>query len=257
MGSIPLKSKAEIEKMRRANMLVWEVHQALREMVKAGVTTLELDEKAKELTEKAGGIPAFLNYPSANSSVRPFPGVICASRNDAIVHGIPDEQPLKDGDIISLDYGCCIDGFFGDSAYTIAVGEVSEQVKSLLDVTKDSLELAIEQCKVGNRIGDISNAVQKKVEEFGFNVVREFVGHGIGRKMHEPPHVPNFGQPGQGRVLQEGMVLAIEPMVTIGTFETKIMDDGWTAVTRDGSFSAHFEHTVAITRQGPYVLSRP
>jgi methionyl aminopeptidase len=255
--AIELKTKDDLEKMRRANMLVYEVHQALREMVKPGVTTKELNDKAHELCLKAGATPAFLNYPASHKGVPPFPGVICASVNDQIVHGVPNDVPLVDGDILSIDFGCCLDGFFGDSAVTHAIGTVSKQAEQLLAATAHSLELAIAQCVEGNRIGDISHAVQEHVEGFGFGVVREFVGHGIGRKMHEPPHVPNFGKAGQGRVLRAGMVLAIEPMVTAGAFETKILSDGWTAVTKDGSLSAHFEHTVAITQAGPYVLSRP
>ena len=238
-------------------MLVWEVHQALAEIVAPGVTTKDLDAKAHELCLAAGAKPAFLGYPASSPDVPPFPGVICASVNEVIVHGIPDSVPLKDGDVLSVDFGCCVEGFFGDAAVTHAIGTVTETATALLAATKESLEKAIEQCRTGNRIGDISHAVQSCVEPQGFGVVREFVGHGIGRKMHEPPHVPNFGRPGQGRLLRPGMVLAIEPMVTAGAFETKILEDGWTAVTRDGSVSAHFEHSVAITDGEPLVLSRP
>ena len=255
--AIELKNKSDIEKMRRANMIVYKVHQALAEVVAPGVSTKELDDLAHKICLEEGAKPAFLNYPASSSGVPPFPGVICASVNEVIVHGIPNDKPLKSGDILSVDFGCCIDGFYGDSARTHAIGEVSDSAKQLLKVTNESLEKAIEQCVVGNRIGDISNAVQSYVEPFGFGIVREFVGHGIGRKMHEPPHVPNFGKAGQGRVLKAGMVLAIEPMVTLGAYETKILEDGWTAITRDASLSAHFEHTVAITSEGPYVLSRP
>lgn len=255
--SIPIKSRSDIDKMRRANMLVWEVHQQLAELIQPGRTTAELDRTAREMCRKAGAVPAFLGYPASSPNVQSFPGVICASVNNVIVHGIPDSQPLKEGDILSVDFGCCIDGFFGDAAVTHAVGRISEDAQRLLDATSGSLERAIEQCRPGNRIGDISHAVQSFVEPQGLGVVREFVGHGIGRKMHEPPHVPNFGKAGQGRVLKSGMVLAIEPMVTAGSFETKILDDGWTAVTRDGSLAAHFEHSVAITDGDPLVLSRP
>lgn len=259
MHSLPidLKSPRDIETMRTANLIVYEVHQILKEMVVPGVTTRDLDRKAKELTLARGAIPAFLNYPAHASNVAPFPGVICSSRNEEIVHGIPNDVPLKEGDIISIDYGCCFEGFFGDSAVTHGVGKISADAVRLLDVTKHSLEDAIRECIVGKRIGDISNAVQRRVESEGFGVVREFVGHGIGRKMHEPPSIPNFGRAGQGRVLRAGMVLAIEPMVTAGSFETVLMEDGWTASTRDGSLAAHFEHTVAITEKGPDVLSRP
>ncbi|MCB0325633.1 MAG: type I methionyl aminopeptidase [Bdellovibrionales bacterium] len=255
--SIELKSTKEIERMRAAGLFVYEVHQVLAEMVQPGVTTRDLDRKAHELCRARGAIPAFLNYPSASSGVCPFPGVICASANEVIVHGIPDDRPLEEGDILSIDFGCCIDEFFGDAAVTHAVGTIDAAAQELLTVTEASLEDAIRQCYAGNRIGDISHAVQSRVERHGFGVVREFVGHGIGRRMHEPPHVPNFGRSGQGRLLKPGMVLAIEPMVTAGGFETKVVEDGWTAVTRDGSLAAHFEHTVAITDGEPYVLSRP
>lgn len=255
--NIILKSNAEIEIMRRANMIVFEVHEELAKHVSPGISTAELDAIALEKCTSLGALPAFLNYPAPNPNVRPFPGVICASVNDAIVHGVPNKKKLESGDILSIDFGCCFDGFYGDSARTYAIGEVSEQAKKLMATTEASLELAIKQCLVGKRIGDISNAVQSCVEKEGYGVVREFVGHGIGRSMHEAPQVPNFGKPAQGRQLRAGMVLAIEPMVTAGSYETKILDDGWTAVTRDGSLAAHFEHTVAITDKGPYILSRP
>lgn len=255
--SVELKSKHELEIMRRAGMIVYEVLQSLREMVAPGVSTRDLDRRAAELTAKHGALPAFLGYPSASKNVQPFPGVICSSVNDEIVHGVPNDSPLRDGDIVSIDYGCCIDGFFGDSAITVPVGKVSPEAVRLLEVTAQSLEDAISECLPGKRIGDISYAVQSRVENNGFSVVREFVGHGIGRKMHEPPAVPNFGQKNQGRILRPGMVLAIEPMVTAGSHEAKVLDDGWTAVTKDASLSAHFEHTVAITEGRPLVLSRP
>lgn len=255
MSNIQLKSKSDIEKMRRACGIVREVLQALTEMVAPGITTADLDAKALELTKARGATPAFLGYPSANAGVKPFPGVICASLNEAIVHGIPNSRPLREGDILSIDYGCMIDGFFGDSATTVAVGKISDVAAKLLKVTEGSLQRAIEQCLPGNRIGDISHAVQSYVEQHGFHVVREFVGHGIGRAMHEAPQVPNFGPSGQGRPLRPGLVIAIEPMVTVGTFETKLLDDGWTAITKDASLAAHFEHTVAITESKPLVLT--
>jgi methionyl aminopeptidase len=255
--AIQLKSKADIDKLRAANLITFEVHEVLQELVVPGVTTRELNEKAKQLTKKYGAEPAFLNYPSRTTGVAAFPGVICASRNEAVVHGIPDDVPLEEGDVISIDYGCCKDGFYGDSARTIAVGKVSADAQKLLEVTKLALEQAIKQCVPENRIGDISFAVQSEVKKCGFGVVKEFVGHGIGRSMHEEPQVPNFGRPGQGHVLKPGLVLAIEPMITLGDCAVKILDDGWTAVTKDGSLSAHFEHTVAITEKGPFVLSRP
>lgn len=255
--SVVLKSPAEIALMRKANLIVYDVLSHLRELVRPGVTTLRLDAVARELCEKAGAKPAFLGYPSGHSGVAPFPGTICASVNQAIVHGIPDERPLEEGDILSIDFGCSIGGYFGDSATTVAVGEIGDKVSKLLEITEQSLYRAIEQCCSGNRLGDIGNAVQTLVEANGFGIVKEFVGHGIGSSMHEPPHVPNYGSSGTGRLLRPGMVLAIEPMVTMGNPGAKILADGWTAVTKDDSLAAHFEHTVAITDSGPKVLSRP
>lgn len=243
--------------MRRAGMVVYGILQELQAMCSPGVSTLDLDRRAAELTKQNGVRSAFLGYPSGNKGVPPFPGVICASVNEEIVHGIPNKNPLPEGSIVSIDYGCELEGFFGDSAITVAIGTVSETTQKLLRYTMQSLEDAISQCQPGNRIGDISAAVQSRVEPQGLGVVREFVGHGIGRNMHEPPHVPNFGQRGQGRVLKPGLVLAIEPMVTTGSYQTKVLEDGWTAVTKDGSFAAHFEHTVAITEKGCEVLTRP
>jgi methionyl aminopeptidase len=238
-------------------MFVYEVLQTLAEMVKPGVTTAELNERALELSRKQNTQPAFLGYPSHSGKGAPFPCAICASVNEVIVHGIANDTPLKEGDILSVDYGCVYEGFYGDSAVTIAVGKVSDAARRLMNVTKQSLEDAIAACAAHGRVGDISSAVQTRVEANGFAVVREFVGHGIGRKMHEPPPIPNYGTRGQGRVLKPGLVIAIEPMVTAGSYETMVLDDGWTAVTKDGSLAAHFEHTVAITDRGPYVLSRP
>lgn len=255
---IQLKSWDEIQVLRRANMLVYEVLQTLKEMSVDGVTTLDLDRRAHEMTLQKGAVPAFLGYKGSSAKVIPFPGVICASVNDEIVHGVPNSRPLKNGDILSVDYGCSMDGFFGDAAITFAIGgSCSEGAQLLIETTEQCLNDAIEQCRDGRRIGDISAAVQKKAESRKFGVVREFVGHGIGRAMHEPPSIPNFGKANQGRVLRVGMVIAIEPMITQGGFETKILDDGWTAVTKDGSLAAHFEHSVAITSDAPYVLSRP
>lgn len=255
--SIQIKTPDEIEVMRRANLLVFEVLREVSSRVKPGVTTLELDLLAQDLLREAGAESAFLGYPSHHSGVSPFPGAICASVDDEIVHGIPSGRVLCEGSILSIDFGCKVQGFYGDSAITVPVGKISRDAQRLLDVTKQSLDAAIEQCVPGRRLGDIGYAVQSVVEAAGFGVVREFVGHGIGRAMHEPPHVPNYGSKGQGRVLRAGMVLAIEPMVTFGGYQAKILDDGWTAVTKDGSISAHFEHTIAITERGPLVLSRP
>lgn len=253
--AVELKTVEEIEIMRAANLVVGKVLSCLAEAVRPGITTGELDRLASDLSAEFGVTPAFLNYPSHTPGVKPFPGVICASVNDEIVHGVPGPRVLKDGDIISIDYGCELDGFYGDSAVTVAVGTVGEQARRLMDVTKVSLDLAIEQCVPGNRIGDISNAVQTYVEGNGFHIVREFVGHGIGTSMHEPPQVPNFGRQGQGRLLKVGMVLAIEPMVTVTRCASRVEEDGWTASSCDGSLAAHFEHTVAITQHGPRVLS--
>ncbi|MDD2941895.1 MAG: type I methionyl aminopeptidase [bacterium] len=255
--SVVLKSSAEIALMRKANLVVYDVLSHLRELVRPGITTIRLDGVARELCEKAGAKPAFLGYPSGHSGVAAFPGTICASVNQAIVHGIPDDRPLEEGDIVSIDFGCSIGGYFGDSATTVAVGEVDTKTAKLLEVTERSLYEAIKQCYPGKRLGDIGNAVQTLVEANGFGIVKEFVGHGIGSSMHEPPHVPNYGSAGTGRLLRAGMVLAIEPMVTMGNPGAKILSDGWTAVTKDGSLAAHFEHTVAITDCGPVVLSRP
>ena len=243
--------------MRRAGAIVYEVLHTLKDACKPGVTTKDLDELAKKLTSDRGAVSAFLNYPSGNKDTIPFPGVICASKNEVIVHGIPDTVPLKEGDILSIDYGCSLDGWFADSALTVRIGKVSAEAEHLLIATEDSLTMAIDQCFANNRIGDISNAVQKRVEREGLSVVREFVGHGIGNKMHEPPAIPNFGQPKQGRALRPGMVLAIEPMITIGTYVTEVLADGWTAITADHSLAAHFEHTVAITEGLPVVVTLP
>ncbi len=247
---IVCKSKSEIEKMRRASMLVHDILEELKEHVKPGVTTLELDELAERRTSEAGAIPAFKGY-------RGYPKVLCTSINEQIVHGIPSERKLQSGDIIGLDFGVIIDEYVGDAAVTLPVGGVSDSLKKLLRVTEESLELAILQIRVGHRISDIGAAVQRHVEANGFSVVRDFVGHGIGRAMHEDPQVPNYGIPGRGPILREGMVLAIEPMVNEGTYRVKVLEDQWTAVTADGKNSAHFEHTVAVTQNGPWVLSRP
>ena len=243
------KSADELELMRKANVLVAEVLGELRELVAPGVTTLELDAIAERRVREAGAIPAFKGYHG-------FPATICASVNDAVVHGIPADTALAAGDIVSIDMGVVRDGFYGDSAVTVPVGSIPENVSDLLNVTRDSLELAIDRARVGGYVSDIGHAVQKHVESHGFAVVREFVGHGIGTKLHEDPQIPNYGEPGHGARLSSGMVLAIEPMVTVGKPAVKVLDDGWTAVTLDGSLAAHFEHTVAITEEGPEVLTQ-
>ncbi len=245
---IVCKSAREIEQMRRANALVAEVLAELAEMVAPGVTTADLDEAAERLVRAAGAEPAFKGY-------RGYPATLCASVNDEVVHGIPASRALNDGDIISLDMGVKLDGFFGDSAVTVPVGTVSEEVQRLLRVTRDALHKGIAQVRLGGRVSDIGHAIQEHVEAAGFSVVREFVGHGIGVQLHEEPQIANYGEPGRGPRLAEGMVLAIEPMVNMGRPAVKVLKDGWTAVTRDGSWSAHFEHTVAVTKEGPLVLT--
>jgi len=250
---ISLKTPREVEVMRRANVIVAEVLQELKRNVAAGVTTLELDAIAEELTIKKNAIPAFKGY---NVAGRVYPRCLCASVNNEIVHGIPSSRHLKEGDIIGLDYGVIFEGFYGDSAITVGVGRVSEQAQELMKVTERSLYQGIEQLHEGKRLGDLGHTVQQIAENAGYSVVRAFVGHGIGKKLHEEPPVPNYGEPDRGLRLKEGMVLAIEPMVNIGGYEVEILDDGWTAVTKDGSLAAHFEHSVAITKNGPYILSQ-
>ena len=250
---ISLKSAREIEIMRRANVIVAEVLQELKRQITPGLTTLELDTLAEELTLKKNAVPAFKGYSVAG---RIFPRCLCASINEEIVHGIPSGRALKEGDIIGLDYGVIYEGYYGDSAITVGVGNPGEEARRLMEVTEQSLYKGIEQLYEGKRLGDLGAMVQKTAESAGYSVVRAFVGHGIGKRLHEEPPVPNFGEPDRGLRLKEGMVLAIEPMVNAGTHEVEIKEDGWTAVTRDGSLSAHFEHSVAITKRGPYILSQ-
>jgi len=250
---IALKSPREIEIMRRANVIVAEVLQELKHRVAPGVTTLELDAIAEDLTLKKKAIPAFKGYSVAG---RIFPRCLCASINEEIVHGIPSTRELREGDIVGLDYGVIYEGFYGDSAITVGVGQVNEEAKRLMEVTEMALCNGIEQLHEGKRLGDLGAIVQQTAENAGYSVVRAFVGHGIGKKLHEEPPVPNYGEPDRGLRLKEGMVLAIEPMVNAGGYEVEIKDDGWTAVTKDGSLAAHFEHSVAVTKNGPYVLSQ-
>jgi len=248
---ITLKTRKEIKLMRAANLMVAEVLEILRGLVKPGITTMDLEQRAEKETRRLGVKPAFKGYYG-------YPACLCASLNNVVVHGIPSEDiVLKEGDILGMDFGVLYKGFYGDSAITVPVGKISDSARRLLDVTAASLERAIEAARPDNSLGDISCAVQGYVEAEGFSVVRDFVGHGIGRKLHEPPQVPNFGHSGRGIKLQPGMVLAIEPMINEGGYKTRVLEDGWTAVTADNSLSAHFEHTVAITADGPYVLSRP
>ena len=250
---ITLKSAREIEVLRRANVIVAEILEELKKKVAPGVTTLELDSLAEELTYKKKALPAFKGYQMAG---RVYPGSLCVSVNEEIVHGIPGARALKEGDVVGLDFGVIYEGFYGDSAFTVGVGRVSEEAARLMRVTEESLYRGIEQLVEGKRLGDLSSAIQRTVEDAGFSVVRAFVGHGIGKRLHEEPPVPNYGEPDRGLRIREGMVLAIEPMVNAGGWDVKMKEDGWTAVTADGSLSAHFEHSVAITKNGPYILSK-
>jgi methionyl aminopeptidase len=246
---IILKSHYEIEQIRKSCQIVASILNVLKKTIEPGITCYELNELAEKLIAQKGASPAFKGY-------RGFPTALCTSVNDQIVHGIPDGRRLKEGDIVSLDLGVELSGYFGDCAITVAVGKIHEEAERLLKVTEASLYLGIKQAVVDNRLFDISYAIQSWVEENGFSVVRDFVGHGIGSGLHEEPQVPNFGIPHQGPCLKEGMVLALEPMVNAGSFKIKILADGWTAVTADGSLSAHFEHTIAITSNGPEILSK-
>ena len=245
---IVCKSPAEIEKMRAANQLVAKVLEDLAALVAPGVSTADLDAAAEAKVRAAGAEPAFKGY-------RGYPATLCASVNEQVVHGIPSRRLLASGDIVSLDMGVRLNGFYGDSAVTVPVGTVSDEVKRLLQATQDALQAGIAQVKIGGRISDIGHAIQAFVEAQGFSVVREFVGHGIGAALHEEPQIANYGEPGRGPRLAEGMTLAIEPMVNMGKPAVRLLGDGWTAVTKDGSLSAHFEHTVAVTKNGPDVLT--
>jgi methionyl aminopeptidase len=242
------KSHAEIEKMARAGGVVRGCLELLGREVAPGVTTKELDRLAERYIRSKGGIPTFKGY-------RGFPGSICASPNDMVVHGIPGKVRLREGDILGIDVGVTMEGYIADAAATFPVGRISDQAMELLRVTEESLHKGIAQCRIGNRVGDISHAVQTHAEAHGFSVVESMVGHGVGRAMHEDPQVPNFGPPGLGPELREGMVLAIEPMVNVGGHEVEMGDDSWAIYTKDGSLSAHFEHTVAITKDGPRILT--
>ena len=241
---IILKTQDEIGVMAQASQVVAEVLAVLKKAVRPGITTDELDRLAEEEIRSRGARPAFKGY-------RSYPKTLCASVNEQVVHGIPSKRVLKEGDIIGLDLGAIVDGFYGDSAVTVAVGQTNERISHLVRVTEEAMYLGIKQAVVGNRLSEISHVIQRHVESAGFSVVTEFVGHGIGRQLHEEPQVPNYGKPGQGPRLQAGMVLAIEPMVNMGKAAVKVLEDRWTAVTVDGSLSAHFEHTIAIQSSGP------
>jgi methionyl aminopeptidase len=244
------KSWSELQKMHRACSIVVETLQVLADAARPGVSTKELDGIAYECIVRAGAKPAFLGY-------RDYPATLCISVNDEVVHGIPGKRKLRDGDVVGLDLGCVVEGYFGDSARTVAVGQISDGARRLLQIAEEALHRGIAQCHPGQRLGDIGHAVQSHAEAHGYSVVREFVGHGIGTKLHEEPQVPNYGSPGKGKRLVAGMCLAIEPMVNAGTHEVRVLDDGWTAVTADGALSAHFELSVAIMPEGPWVLSKP
>jgi methionyl aminopeptidase len=244
------RSEAELEKMHQANMLVVQVLDELSESLEPGMTTADLDRIAERSIRQAGAEPAFKGY-------RGFPATLCVSINDEVVHGIPSSKKvIREGDLVSMDLGSVVEGFYGDGAVTVAVGEISESLKKLIEVTETALYKGIEAMKVGNRVSDIGHAVQSYVESVGFSVVRDFVGHGIGTALHEDPQVPNYGDPGKGPRLLSGMALAIEPMVNVGAHFVKTLSDNWTVVTMDGSLSAHFERSVAVTEEGPWVLSR-
>jgi methionyl aminopeptidase len=250
---IPLKSDAEIEEMRHANGIVAEVLANMREWVVPGVTTAELDGRAEALIRDRHAIPSFKGYPPG--SAHPFPGAICASVNEELVHGIPGGRVLEEGDIISIDVGAIWNGYHGDGAVTLPVGEVSQEAKDLMAVTEGALDAGIAAARAGDRAGDISAAIQSYVEERGYEVVREYTGHGIGRKMHEDPQVPNHGKPGQGVLLRKGMTIALEPMVLISSPRVRVLDDHWTVVSQNGKPTAHFERTIAITNGDADILT--
>ena len=246
---IILKSRPEIEKMRKSNAIVAAILEELRKKIRPGIKTIELDRLSEDLALKKGARPAFKGY-------RGYPYSLCTSVNSEVVHGMPSERELKEGDIISLDFGILNDGYYGDAAVTVPVGDITPVAKRLLKITEEALYRGITEVKAGNRIGDISAAIQGHVEAAGYSVVRDLVGHGIGKSLHEDPQVPNYGSGGRGIELKPGMVFAIEPMVNEGAYRVEILRDGWTVVTADGKLSAHFEHSVAITENGPVILSR-
>ena len=247
------KSQKDMEKMRAVGELIAEVREALREMVEPGISTLELNAEAEKMMRDAGSIPTFIGY--APHGMVAFPFAICASVNEQIVHGFSTETPLKDGDIVSLDMACTLDGFVGDTAITVPVGNVGDELKQLIRVTEECLELGIAQCRPNKRVGDIGAVIQEHAEKHGYGIVRDYTGHGIGRKMHEAPQIPNYGRAGTREKIRAGYCFAIEPMLNIGTPETRVLGDGWTVITADGKPSAHAEHTIAITADGPEILT--
>jgi len=246
---IKIKSPLEISKMKTANAIVAEILADIAGQVQPGIQTLDLDARAEELSRQHRVKPAFKGY-------RGYPKSLCVSINEEIVHGIPSTRRLKEGDLLSMDFGVRYDGYYGDAAITVAVGQVSDAARRLMEATGKALYAGIAQAVPGNHVSDVSHAVQTTVESYGFSVIRDFVGHGIGRNLHEDPQIPNYGPPGQGPTLVPGMTLAIEPMVSAGRWEVRVLADGWTAVTQDGSLAAHFEHTVAVTENGPLILSQ-
>jgi methionyl aminopeptidase len=244
------RSTDEIRTMRRAGRVVAEMHDRIRSALRPGVTTLQLDAIGRDVLERRGARSNFLGYHG-------YPAVICASPNDVVVHGIPDGRVLDDGDIVSIDCGAIVDGYHGDAAFTAGVGTIDAEAERLVDVTRRALEVGIAELRPGGRLGDLGAAVESTIERAGFSVVRDYVGHGIGTAMHEPPDVPNFGKPGRGKKVTVGDVFAVEPMVCAGSDATDVLDDGWTVVTVDGSLAAHWEHTVAVTDDGPEILTLP
>jgi len=251
--NIVLKSSPEIAVMRQAGRINALALKAVREMIRPGVTTAELDAAAEEVIRKHGAIPTFKGYPGPY----PYPATICASINEELVHGIPGKRKLQAGDIISIDCGSTFEGFVGDAAFTAGVGEISPEAHRLIEVTEQALYEGIRQMRAGNRVGDVSAAIQKYVESYGFHVTREYTGHGVGRQMHEGPQVPNYGIAGRGMILRPGMTIALEPMVLVGTYRTRVMPDQWTVVSGDGSLTAHYEHSVVVTEGEPQLLTLP
>jgi methionyl aminopeptidase len=247
------KSQKDLVKMRAVGELIAEVRESLRSMVEPGITTLDLNAAAEKMMRDAGAIPTFIGYKPRG--MVPFPFAICASANEQVVHGFSTDTPLKEGDIVSLDMACTLDGFVGDTATTIPVGEISDELKQLIRVTEECLEHAIEQCRPNKRVGDIGWAVQSHAEKYGYGIVRDYTGHGIGRRMHEAPQIPNYGRQGTKEKIRAGYCFALEPMLNLGTHETKTLDDKWTVVTLDGKPSAHAEHTIAVTVDGPEILT--
>lgn len=249
--SVVIKTRDEIELMREAGRINAQTLDTVRKMLEPGITTAELDKAAEKVIRDAGGIPAFLGYPGPY----PYPATLTISINEELVHGIPNQRKLVEGDIVSIDCGTIYRGFVGDSAFTAGVGKISQEAQHLIDVTEKAFYVGLKKMVAGNRIGDISAAIQEYVESFGYHVPREYTGHGVGREMHEAPQVPNYGRPGRGLALRAGLTLAVEPMVLIGTYRTRVNPDQWTVVSEDGSLTAHYEHSVAITENGPLILT--